>query len=187
MALAADVGVGQVGRVGSRGGMSGGLASTEYSTDGGATWATGTQVLVAADPLGHLHDGANLVLYYSTDALGHTETTQTLTVNLDTVRPTTKAPAAASVRRGKVATLKYRVGDVAPCAGTVTVTIKLRNRHNKVVATLHPGVKTADPLTTRRASFRCKLAKGRYKFTVYAVDAAGNPQLRAASRTLTVR
>ncbi len=35
--------------------------------------------------------------------------------------------------------------------------------------------------------FRCKLGKGKYKFFVYATDAAGNPQSKIAYNRLTVR
>ncbi len=77
-------------------GMSGGPALTAYSTDGGLTWTPGSSLTVAADTATHALDGPHAVEYYSIDALGHTETAKTLTVNLDTVRPTTKAPAAAT-------------------------------------------------------------------------------------------
>ena len=37
------------------------------------------------------------------------------------------------------------------------------------------------------ASFRCKLARGKYRFYVYATDPAGNKQVKVASNRLTVR
>ena len=167
-------------------GTSGGLATTEYAIDG-LTWLPGTLVTLTADPLTHTTDKLHTISYWSTDVIGNQEATKTCTVGIDTVKPTTRAPVTASVRRGMTATLKYRVGDAAPCAGTVTVTIKIRNRAGNVVRTIPAVVKTADPLVTYTAKFRCRLAKGTYRFSVYAVDPPGNHQLKAASNKLVVR
>ena len=40
---------------------------------------------------------------------------------------------------------------------------------------------------TATVKFRCKLATGKYKFFVYATDAAGNAQSNIATSRLTVR
>ena len=59
-----------------------GVDYTEYSTDDGASWTTGTKVDVSAE-------GETTVLYYSTDKLGHVEDpAQSVTVKIDTTRPT---------------------------------------------------------------------------------------------------
>jgi len=108
-------------------------------------------------------------------------------IGLDTVRPVTKAPAAARARRGRLVTLKYRVVDGTPCGPKArSVTIKVRNSagvlvkrialtRRRVNQTL--GVSFAVPSTWR---------PGTYVYTVYATDNAGNAQATAGRNTLTV-
>ncbi len=46
----------------------------------------------------------------------------------------------------------------------------------------------AQPLgKARAATFRCTLARGRYRFSVYATDRADNKQSRIGTNTLVVR
>lgn len=104
---------------------------------------------------------------------------------LDTVAPTTVAPSASKVIKGRKATLKYQVNDAAPNLGTATSVIKIKNRAGKVVKTIKPGVKAVNVM--QKATFTCKLAKGTYKFYVTATDAAGNVTAKAAVNKLTVR
>jgi hypothetical protein len=104
---------------------------------------------------------------------------------LDTVAPTTVAPSASKVIKGRKATLKYQVNDAAPNLGTATAIIKIKNRAGKVVKTIKPGVKAVNVL--QKATFTCKLAKGTYKFYVTATDAAGNKATNTAGNKLTVR
>ena len=104
---------------------------------------------------------------------------------VDTVAPTTVAPSAAKVVKGRKATLKYQVNDAAPNLGTATAVIKIKNRAGKVVKTLKPGAKAVNVL--QKATFTCKLAKGTYKFYVTATDAAGNKASNTAVNKLTVR
>ena len=104
---------------------------------------------------------------------------------VDAVAPTTLAPSAAKVVKGKKATLKYQVNDAAPNLGTATAVIKIKNRAGKVVKTIKPGAKAVNVL--QKATFTCKLAKGTYKFYVTAIDAAGNVATKAAVNKLTVK
>ena len=104
---------------------------------------------------------------------------------VDTVAPTTLAPSAAKVVKGKKATLKYQVNDAAPNLGTATAVIKIKNRAGKVVKTIKPGAKTVNVL--QKATFTCKLAKGTYKFSVTAIDGAGNVAAKAAVNKLIVK
>ena len=121
-----------------------------------------------------------------------TSTTYQITVSgtavaatVDTVAPTTLAPSATKVVKGKKATLKYQVNDAAPNLGTATAVIKIKNKAGKVVKTIKPGAKTVNVL--QKATFTCKLAKGTYKFYVTATDAAGNKATNTAVNKLTVR
>lgn len=104
---------------------------------------------------------------------------------VDNVRPVPRALAAAKVRRGKMATLKYRVDDAAPSAGTATVVIKIKNAAGKVKKTLRLGRQPTG--TALKARFRANLKKGVYKWYVYATDAAGNRQSKPARQKLTVK
>jgi hypothetical protein len=77
-------------------GMSGGQATTEYSTDAGSSWQTGTSKVFAVWKRGG-GSGSFEVLVRSTDAVGNPETPRAVTVNVDTVAPSTSddAPAGA--------------------------------------------------------------------------------------------
>ena len=102
----------------------------------------------------------------------------------DKVAPTTTA-AAASVVRGRTATLKYKVSDVEPTKGTAAVSIKIKNTRGKVVKTITAASVAVNAQLT--AKFRCTLAKGAYKYFVYATDASGNAQSTVGSARLTVK
>jgi hypothetical protein len=104
---------------------------------------------------------------------------------VDTVAPTVAAPSASTVVKGKKATLKYQVNDAAPNLGTATAVIKIKNSAGKVVKTLKPGAVSVG--APQKATFICKLAKGKYKFYVTATDAAGNPSSNTAVNKLTVK
>jgi hypothetical protein len=60
-----------------------GVAATEYSTDGGATWTP-----YPADGFQISNEGVTTVLYRSTDRAGNVEAARTLTVKLDKSAPT---------------------------------------------------------------------------------------------------
>jgi hypothetical protein len=151
-----------------------GWASTQYSTNGGATWTTGSSVRITAQ-------GTTTLLYRSTDVVDNVEATKTASVHIDGIKPAPKAPANATVKRGKTVKLRYRVKDSA--CPQVTVTIKIFKGAKKI-KTLYLRVQlTGHDLSY---AYKCKLAKGKYTWKVYASDLAGNAQTRVASRTLTV-
>jgi len=85
-----------------------------------------------------------------------------------------------------VATLRYQVNDYGFSAGPATVTIVIKNAKGKVVKTLGKYTKRpmCRPLTCK---FRCKLAKGRYRYYVKATDAAGNRAKKIGSARLRVK
>jgi hypothetical protein len=168
-------------------GMVGGLAKTEYSTDGGSSWTTGSSVTILADPVAHLTDGVTTISYRSVDAAGNVAAVQTCHVKLDTRKPTPKAPWIASARRGRTATLKYRVNDPLPNGGTATVTIKVKNHAGKIVKTLRCGVKAVNTTLSVRFTVPRTWKAGTYRFYVYATDAAGNVQAKVGSNKLLVR
>ena len=161
-----------------------GVASTTYSTDGGATWTVGTALTVAA-AANHSGDGIHRILYRSTDKVGNLERKRACLVLIDTRRPTPVANWAGLARRGARCALRYLVRDARPGSPTATVTLRIVDRHRKLVyKTVLTGV-AVDRL--QRYEFTCWLPKGRYRFTVAATDQAGNRQTAAAGNRLVVR
>lgn len=165
-----------------------GVAVTQYSTDGGASWSDGTTMTVTA-PLDHSHDGANVVSYRSRDNAGNVEPVRSHVVNIDTRKPRTSAPSSATVRRGAKASLKYKVLETGPNGGTATAVIKVKNRAGKVLKTLTYQLRPVNTLLTARfvvprtAAWRA----GTYRYFVYATDAAGNKQANVASNRLILK
>ena len=162
---------------------SSGVAGTFSALDGGAEVA-GTSREVAA-PADHTGDGVHTVTYWSTDAAGNAGAPAAAVIRIDTRKPTTRAPYSAATTRGRSVKLRFVVADQAPCAGTAAAKILVKNARGRIVKTLKAARVTAG--ATSAVKFRCKLAKGKYRFFVYATDAAGNPQSKIASNRLTVR
>jgi hypothetical protein len=158
-------------------GMSGGAARTEFSTNGGATWSSGTSSTITAQ-------GATALHYRSTDAAGNIETAKTATVKIDGGKPTTKG-FAAKVRQGKKVKLGYQVNDPHPGSGRATVTLKIY-KGKKLKKTIQiKGTVTCN--ARKSCSWKCTLARGRYTVKVYATDIAGNTQSKVGRATLKVR
>ena len=103
----------------------------------------------------------------------------------DTTRPVTTA-WAAKVKRGAGAVLRYRVVDAGFSAGPAKVTLLVKNARGKLVKKLGPFAGRASGVTYR-ATFRCTLAKGKYRYYVQATDAAGNKAVKIGSAALTVK
>jgi hypothetical protein len=171
-----------------------GVASITYVVDGGVPvtvagatsdvrLAVGSGATAAAGAI-LVSDGSHTVTYRATDVAGNVESPQSLAINVDTRRPTTKSPRGERVRRFQRATLYYEVRDAEPNGGTATVAIVIKNRSGSTVKTLRLGKKPVNKAL--RTSFACTLRAGVYTFTVRARDLAGNAHLTAATRALTV-
>ena len=102
----------------------------------------------------------------------------------DPIAPVTKALAAVKVKRGRYATLRYRVND-ATAHDREKVSIKIRNRAGRVVKTLALGWRA--PNVALSVRYRCRLARGVYRYCVYATDFWGNPQRSVGHAKLTVK
>lgn len=162
---------------------SGGLpvAFTEYRVDGGG-WSRGDRVTVPA-PADHTNDGTHTISYRSGDtatpatvgAAGH------CVAMIDTTGPMTWTQSGGGVRRGAVATLRFRVDDAL--SDTAAVTIRIKTLAGRTVA-----VRTATRATNvaLQSLVRCDMPKGTYRFFVYARDLAGNAQTRVGSNRLVV-
>ena len=125
------------------------------------------------------------VTYWSTDAAGNAEAATAAVIRIDTRKPTTRAPYSAAVTRLRTVKLRFVVADRAPCAGTASAKIVVKNAHGRKVKTIKVARVKAGAASA--VKFRCKLAKGKYRFFVYATDSAGNAQSKIASNRLTVR
>lgn len=130
--------------------------------------------------------GTHTLKYWAQDVNGNVEAQKTVEFEIvaDAVGPVTSAKAV-SVRKGRTATLKYKVSDAEPNKGTATVSITIKNAKGKTVKTIKAGVKNVNADQT--AKFRCTLAKGAYRYYVYATDAAGNAQSKIGYARLTVK
>ncbi len=151
-----------LGADGSHSGMSGGAATTQYSTDGGTTWVTGTSVPFAAWKRGG-GSGSYGVLYRSTDAAGNLEATESATVLIDSSAPTSSDDAASTPQTGPVTV--HLLGTDA-FSGVATIWYSLDG--STWVSAPYPGG-AGLPVTIAGADS--------HTLRYYAIDAAGNVQV----------
>ena len=163
---------------------SSGVAYTEYSSDGGATWTRGTSFTVAA-PADHSGDGPRQVLVRSADVAGNVASAR----DRDGQDRHTPAPdlleLAATMARGHTASLRYYVSDARPGSPTATVVIKVRTLAGR--SRKDDRRARAGRWSLLRRAFVCWLAEGHYRYFVYATDAAGNHQSAMGGNRLTVK
>jgi kexin len=159
---------------------------TEYrvSPSPGGSFAAGTTVHLRVSRCTHAQDGRYVVWYRSIDNAGNEEPPHAVTINVDTRAPRTYAPRAARVRRGARIRLFFRVVDPGFSSRRATVIIRIRDAggHVRRVITLrgqHIG-------SLQNVLYRCRLARGAYRFSVYATDSAGNTQSRVGANALLV-
>lgn len=97
-----------------------GVAFTDYSLDGGTSWAGFAEV-----PLHFAQDGSYTLLYRSTDYAGNQETAKALNFVIDTVPPTVSitSPAVSLYTLGQAQAAAYSCSDagsgISTCTGTV--------------------------------------------------------------------
>jgi hypothetical protein len=114
--------------------------------------------------------GTTTITYGSTDAADNTEAAKSATVSIDTSIPSAKL-YDASVRRGRVVKLRFRIGDAPPSCGAADLTIAIRHS-GRMIKTVPLADRPTDmELST---SFRCTLTPGRYRWSLLATDLAGN-------------
>ena len=161
-----------------------GAAEMRFRDAGGAWsgWETFTSTRSWTLPAG---DGPKTVEAEFRNAKG--TATRSDAISLDTHRPTTRAPYKASVLRYQYARLYYKVSDTKPCAGKATVTIKVKTLGGTTKKTLKLGLRYVNKVQSQSYRFKCSLAKGTYRFYVYATDAAGNTQRILGRNYLYVR
>lgn len=126
-------------------------------------------------------NGSYYIYTYARDAAGNSSSAKTL-LNVDNYKPRTKAPYSRRVKKGGQVRLYYKVAD--PYTGNKAyVTIKIK-KGTTVVKTISLGKKTINK--SSYYLYTAKLAKGKYKFYIYAKDLADNTQYNVASNYLTI-
>jgi hypothetical protein len=127
--------------------------------------------------------GSIPVLVQAFDWCNHVGTAQ-VTVKIDATRPTTQTLGNVTVKRGRTAVLKYRVTEPSGLSPTADVVIVVKKSGATVATFTEPAV----PVNAAQGeSFTCTLGKGRYTWSVYATDLAGNKQKNVAQAGLTVK
>jgi photosystem II stability/assembly factor-like uncharacterized protein len=165
--------------------MGSGLASTQYSLDGGASWQTGTAIDFPATK-DQSTDGTHEILYRSSDAAGNIEATRLAKVRIDTLGPRCSVPWKAVVDAGGKGILRFRATDATSGIARATITI---SDHGRVVRRFvrHAGRWDQYPRPPYFwIRFAADLKPGSYRVTVTANDQAGNAQLDAGHNLLRV-
>jgi len=160
-----------------------GVQMTQYAinTTSPATLVGGSITVPA--PAGGSGDGVQTVTAWSTDWCNKVETpVVTVTVKIDTVGPKTTATVAASVKKGAKVEFGYRANDISP---KCVITLKIKKTSDGSVArTYSLGSKSSNRDLTYKID--PNLAKGKYKYYVYATDQAGNKQSKLGSKSFKV-
>ena len=142
------------------------------------SWTTGTSYTVPVTTQGEIGVSAQVVDWC--DRVGAASTV----VRIDTTKPRTDALNAVSVKRGKIAKLKFRVSEPSDLSPTASVTIQVKKGARVVMTKTLSGV----PMnSTETYSFRVGLKKGSYRWYVLATDLAGNRQVKADRASFKVK
>ena len=157
-----------------------GVQKVQYTSPPGVpSWTSGTSYTVPTST-----QGAVAVDVQALDWCNKVGTARA-TVNIDATQPETQVLGDASVRKGKTARLRYRIGEPAGLSPSADVVIKIRRGNGSTARTIEAdGVPVNSDQT---AAFPCNLAKGKYGWSVYATDLAGNTQENIAKGRLTVK
>jgi photosystem II stability/assembly factor-like uncharacterized protein len=162
-----------------------GLAETQFSSDGGTTWQSGTSIAVPA-PADHTNDGLRSFLYRSSDNAGNVEATEICGVGIDTLGPTCAAPKEAVADVGKPVVVRFKASDATSGVARVTITIATRGGRTVERFVRHSGDWDGSRVPYYWLSFTCKLEPGSYRIVVRATDRAGNRQVTVGRNWLRV-
>jgi hypothetical protein len=99
-----------------------GPAATVYRV-GSQTWKTGSSFHIDTD-------GQHVVQYYSTDAAGNSESLHTVTVKIDTQKPSSQVSAPFGYQEGNVVTVEWSGTDPQPGSGILYYDVQYRDGKN---------------------------------------------------------
>jgi len=153
-----------------------GVAATEYSTDGGATW----QAYTGGFSIGS--EGVTTVQYRSTDRAGNVEAVKNLTVQIDKSAPTATLTANPTIIRtpnGKPVTIQLRGTGGDAVSGLLSVNYTVTDEYGATLAiptrTLSGDSAVWTDSIDVEASRRGDDLDGRlYRITATITDVAGN-------------
>ena len=123
--------------------------------------------------------------YRALDQAGNVSEIGNCAVRIDTVKPRTRAPWRVNVRRGRWAKVRYKVVDNWPKTGRATVWIKVRTLSGRSIFTKRLANIRVNRWTTKK--IKINLRRGKYRFYIYAWDAAKNKSVKMGQNTLRVR
>jgi hypothetical protein len=165
-------------------GGSGSLA-TYYKVAGDSGWSTYSAPFTVSG------EGSHKVRYYSVDAAGDTESTRAGFVNIDTVKPTSKAKATSvtrsKARKGSRLTFKVTLSDAQPTCGSARLTTTIATTSGARLGRTTLAAVTVNRTRTLTVKLTKTLARGTYSVLTRATDAAGNLQAKAGRAKLTVK
>ena len=153
-----------------------GVAATEYSTDGGATWTPyGGAFQLSAE-------GVTTILYRSTDRAGNAETAQSLVVKIDKTAPTLTLSADPSVvwpPNGQTVNITLSGTGADAVSGLAGVTYAVADEYGAALSVPARGLSGASASWTDALGVEARReggdADGRlYRVTATLTDAAGN-------------
>ena len=155
--------------------------------DYGVTEETATVFAEYEGPFSLSREGTNTLHFFATDRAGNLEDAQEKTFRIDSRRPTPVALNHPTAKRFGQCVLKYVVHDPLPSSDKAMTTIKVRSSTGKVVKTLGGKIwQSVNSVWTARFS-PGNLKRGRYSYSVYATDYAGNPQDQVAESYIIVK
>jgi len=163
-----------------------GVARTEFSTDGGATWEPYTGALTLAS------DGVKTIHYRSVDNAGNVEAAQSLTVKIDQTAPTVSLSADPSVvwpPNGKTVTVAINGAGADAVSGLAEVSYVVTDEYGSPLSIPSRSLKGAsaawaDQLAVEARRRGYDLDGRVYQVVATLVDMAGNTA--TATATITV-
>ena len=162
-----------------------GVASTEYSTDGGTTWRAGANITVDA-PADHSNDGSHTILPVDRQRRepgGH----RVRVVTIDTLGPACSAPRKSTVNAHQEGLLYFMASDGTSGVARATITVRDGKGHVAKRFVERAGNWSMEPSPSYFwLRFYCNLRPGTYRVAVRAVDWAGNPQVTVGHNWLRV-